>query len=184
MMNSEKSGGERMEDISRIACFTGHRPRRDGLLFAPGEARTERLAERAEDAIRLLCAQHGVRVFLCGMAMGFDLFAAQRLLDLKRRGEIPEEVALIAVLPYPQHAWDLKQERWRRTHREVLQCAQDQFVVSSQRGMDAFRRRNAFLVAHAMYVVAYWSHDIHSGTGQTVRMAQQQDRVLLNLYDL
>jgi hypothetical protein len=118
------------------------------------------------------------------MAMGFDLFAAQRLLDLKRRGEIPEEVALIAVLPYPQHAWDLKEERWRRAHQEVLQCAQDQYVVSSVRGVNAFYLRNAFLVAHALYVVAYWNHDAHSGTGQTVRMARQQDRVLLNLFDL
>ena len=40
------------------------------------------------------------------------------------------------------------------------------------------------MTARADYVLAYWNHDPRTGTGQTVRMAHERDRVVLNLYDL
>ena len=49
----------------------------------------------------------GYRYFLCGMAMGFDLMAAEAALSLKSK---LKELKLIAVIPHPDQTklWDEK----------------------------------------------------------------------------
>lgn len=169
--------------MESTACFTGHRPRSD-LRYEFRELKTRQLAARVDDAIRLLCRDRDVKTFLCGMAAGFDLFAAGRLLALRRQSEIPEDTALIAVLPYPEHGLDMPSPLWEQLHREVLFNAQDQCVIFTEKSRAAFQRRNQFLVDHASYVLAYWNHNPRTGTGQTVRMASERERVLINLFDL
>ena len=71
--------------IERTACFTGHRPQ-EMMAFRPGDDRFDRLTEAFDRELIYLVEQCGVDMFLCGMADGFDLFAAQRLLWLRRMG--------------------------------------------------------------------------------------------------
>jgi len=173
-----------LENIQYTACFTGHRPdHANGFRFSPEEQETADLTRHLDAAIIYLAEKKQVNVFLCGMADGFDLFAGRRVLALKRTGRIPDTVALIAVLPYIGHGKDSKGRYWSAAHREILESAQDQFVVSERRGKDVFKRRNAAMVDRSQYVIAYWNHAFISGTGQTVRMAQRANREILNLYD-
>ena len=106
--------------MEHAASFTGHRPR-VGMAFDLRSARTEMLERHLDRAVELLVRQQDVRYFLCGMASGFDLFAAQRVLRLRRSGVLPESVSVVAVLPYPDHSWDISGERWKRAYQEVLQ---------------------------------------------------------------
>jgi hypothetical protein len=152
------------------------------MRFDPNTPDGAVLRERIDQAVCLLCNERQVDLFLCGMAAGFDLFAARRVLDLRQAGRIPQETGLIAVLPYPSHSWDVPLD-WQNLHNEVLQCCQDQYVASGEKRADSYRRRNDYMTAHADYVLAYWNHDPRTGTGQTVRMARERDRVILNLYD-
>ena len=108
----------------------------------------------------------------------------QRVLRLRRSGVLPESVGVVAVLPYPDHSWDISGERWKRAYQEVLQCACDQVVVTQEKRKDSFRKRNEYLVRNADILIAYWNHDPRTGTGQTVRMAGENARTVINLYDL
>lgn len=180
----ENKRKERMpvDVMEHTACFTGHRPR-EVMAFQPLDARCERLTEAFDREVQRLVEQHHVEMFLCGMADGFDLFAAQRLLWLQRMDRIPQSVFLIAVQPYPDHIRSMSRKRWTEAYQEVLFCAQDALVVSSEYGPDAYKRRNAYMVEHARYLLAFWNRSPRSGTGQTVRMAQKQGRTIINLYD-
>ena len=80
-MGMRDGAGERGEGrVESIACFTGHRPSRR-MRFDPGSPQGAALRDRVHQAVRLLCLERGVRVFLCGMAAGFDLFAARCMLE-------------------------------------------------------------------------------------------------------
>ena len=169
--------------MERTACFTGHRPR-EVMAFEPLDARCGRLTEAFDREVQRLVQQQRVDMFLCGMADGFDLFAAQRLLWLRRMDRIPQGVCLIAVQPYPGHIRSMPRKRWTEAYQEVLLYAQDALVVSAEYGPEAYKKRNAYMVEHARYVLAFWNHSPRSGTGQTVRMAEKSGRTIVNLYDL
>ena len=66
----------------------------------------------------------GYRYFLCGMAMGFDLMAAEAALSLKSR---LKELKLIAVIPHPDQTklWDEKDKElydkiYKKANRRIL----------------------------------------------------------------
>lgn len=169
--------------MENAVSFTGHRPR-IGMSFDNRSERTASLEENLSRALELLVREQQVRFFLCGMASGFDLFAAQRVLRMRRSGILPENVGVVAVLPYPNHCWDISGERWKNAYQEVLQCACDQAVVTKEKKKDSFKKRNEYLVQNADILLAYWNHDPRTGTGQTVRMATEAGRSVINLYDL
>ena len=169
--------------IERTACFTGHSPQ-EMMAFLPGDDRFDRLTEAFDRELIHLVEQCGVDMFLCGMADGFDLFAAQRLLWLRRTGRIPQGTCLIAVQPYPEHIRSMPRKSWVEAYQDVLTCAQDTLVVTFAYSSQSYRKRNAYLVEHSRYVLAFWNHVRRSGTGMTVHMAQKNGSTIINLYDL
>ena len=51
-------------------------------------------------ALRTVILEHynrGIRIFYCGMAMGFDLLAAETALSMK---EVYSDITLVAAVPY------------------------------------------------------------------------------------
>lgn len=168
--------------VESIACFTGHRPSRR-MRFDPGSPAGRGPAQPRPPGRAPAVPGARVRVFLCGMAAGFDLFAARCMLELRCAGQIPQETCLgrRAALSRPRRG---RPNGWQHVYDEVLQHCQDQCIVSPRKSAAAFRRRNDYMTARADYVLAYWNHDPRTGTGQTVRMAHERERVVLNLYDL
>ena len=75
--------------MANTAAFSGHRNLKD-TGFDSG------LLERV---IRELI-NNGTKTFLCGMAVGFDLSAAETVLSYKEK----EEIKLIACLPCPNQS--------------------------------------------------------------------------------
>lgn len=94
-------------NLEQSAAFTGHRK------VPYGKQREVEL--KLNKTIR----EHykkGIRDFLCGMAFGFDMFAAEAVINLKK--ELPH-IRLIAVVPYRGQC-----ERWsailQSKYRELL----------------------------------------------------------------
>ena len=75
-------------DTTKTAAFTGHR-------FIRYNDR-QRLRTELERAITI-CYDSGIRHFLCGMALGFDMLAAETLLAMK--ADRPD-IRLTAVIPF------------------------------------------------------------------------------------
>lgn len=78
---------EKYEKWCSVA-FTGHR-------FISSD-RVEEVRESVNNEIRLLYSK-GFRNFFCGMALGFDMLAAEEVLKLKE--ELPG-ILLVATVPY------------------------------------------------------------------------------------
>ena len=105
-------------NLEQSAAFTGHRK------VPYGKQREVEL--KLNKTIR----EHykkGIRDFLCGMAFGFDMFAAEAVINLKK--ELPH-IRLIAVVPYRGQC-----ERWsailQSKYRELLNQADRAIIVSS-----------------------------------------------------
>lgn len=149
---------------SHTAAFTGHRTYR-------GEA--------AEALAALLGDLHaeGYRRFLCGMALGFDMAAAEAVLAL--RAAHPE-VRLVCVVPFAgqdRRFPAVEQERYRR----ILEAADETVVLRDDYRPDCYARRNDRLTDGASAVVA-WYDGSSGGTHYTVRRARRLGLRIHNLW--
>ena len=103
---------ERYRGMTReqqTCCLTGHRK------IPPGEER--KIMVRARNILLRLIRDHNVRYFGVGGAVGFDMLAAEYLLNLKAHEE--QQIKIISVLPYP--AW----REWFSLLCQLLQPAPD-----------------------------------------------------------
>ena len=151
---------------AHTVCFTGHR--------ALGKSDEPALA-KLDELLTLLYTQ-GYRDFLCGGALGFDLYAAERVLHLRRQHP---DVRLIFCLPCVDQS-----SKWKRadcSRYERLLYVSDETRVLSPRYYDGCMQvRNAYMVDRSYLCVAYMAR-LHGGTLSTVRYAISQDVPVINL---
>lgn len=150
-------------------AFTGHRSIPFGKI--------EEVRKKVSSQLRALYAQ-GYRNFFCGMALGFDMLAAEELTKLKK--ELPE-IHLIAVIPYRGQS-----ERWgmvqRIRYNELLKEVDDSDVLSERYFNGCFLRRNDFMIDHAAALVAYFDGKPKGGTFYTVRRGKAANLKIFNLF--
>ena len=154
-----------MHDRDTTACFTGHRSY-DGCRDRELEA-----------AIRELYAL-GYRTLLCGMAMGFDIVAAERALALR------DELAglrVVAVVPFEgvQRGFS---ERWRLRFESVMAASDDSITLAPRYSTGVYALRNNYLVDNSSAIIAYFTGE-KGGTAYTVRRAVKSLCYLINIYN-
>lgn len=155
----------RMNRESGIVAFSGHRNYDD----SGGDALREAIAS-------LYAA--GAREFRVGMAEGFDLAAAEAVLEFKRGHG---DVRLVAIVPWPLFFANFKRSNELR-YFKILAAASVIRYVAAVYIDNIFLKRNDMLIDGADYLVAWW-HGRPSGTGYTVRQARRQKIEIINLYD-
>lgn len=121
----------------------------------------------------------GYRYFLCGMAMGFDLMAAEAALSLKSR---LKELKLIAVIPHPDQTklWD---EKDKELYDKIYKKANRRILLSEKFSRDSLLKRNDYLLLHSTVLIAFYNGNKRGGTYYTYRRAVKQDKKVINLYD-
>lgn len=145
-------------------AFTGHRTYRGEA----GDALSRTLEE---------LHARGFRTFLSGMALGFDLAAAEAVLALRERCP---EVRLIAAIPFPEQARRFPRDE-RVRYERVLAAADEAEVITPTYHPGCYAVRNNFLVDHARVLVA-WYDGSPGGTRYTVGRALARGRELVNLH--
>ena len=154
----------------KTCCFTGHRI----IKITP------ELVQRLREAIVDIIGQ-GVTEFYNGGAIGFDMFAAETVIELK--SDYPD-VKLHMLLPCPPEeqikGWNKAQVT---RYEKILQAADSVTVLSENSNRDCMKRRNERLVELADCCICYCTNP-RSGTGQTVRMAEEKGMNVLNLAQL
>ena len=151
-------------DRDTTACFTGHRTY-DG-------ARNEVLV----DTVRALYAE-GYRTFLCGMAVGFDIEAAEVALALR---EELAGVRVVAVVPF-EGMHNGFSESWRNRFCQILRVADEVVTLAPKYSSEVYAVRNNFLVDNSSAVVAYFTGE-KSGTAYTVNRALRSLSRIVNIY--
>lgn len=153
-----------MDALENSVAFTGHRTYRAeaGALL--------------RETIEGLYAC-GMRTFLSGMAVGFDLAAAEAVVAC--RADCPE-LRLVAVVPFAG-----QQNRFGPTDRSryerLLAGADDAVVLSELYYRGCYAVRNDYLTDHASVLVA-WYDGSRGGTQYTVRRALAMGREVRNLH--
>ena len=147
----------------KTCCFTGHRIMKI----------TPELVQRLREAI-IYVIDKGVTKFYDGGAIGFDMLAAETVMELKT--EYPN-IKLNMLLPCPSKE---QIKGWNKSYEKMLKAADSVTVVSEHYTKDCMRRRNQQLVDLADCCICYCTNP-RSGTGQTVRMAEEKGIPVINI---
>ena len=148
-------------------CFTGHRRLPPEDLPA--------LSDRL-DALLEHLYQCGYRDFFSGGALGFDVLAAERVLQLKH---IHPDISLRMAIPCSTQS-----DRWSaadcQRYERILYNADTTHVLSRQYYPGCMQTRNRFMVDRSAFCLCYLMH-MKGGTMSTVAYAMEQSCPVLNV---
>lgn len=158
-------------EIEKTVCFTGHRPEKLGGYVCEKNMShfiniiKSMIYYRAYDA-----AESGYKYFISGVARGVDLWAADAVLDIKKK--FPD-IKLICAKPFPEHENSLKgKELW--CFNNVIEKADDVICVSDRYHRNCYRKRNYYMVDNSSLLIGVVDN-FKSGTGQTIEYARKKN---------
>lgn len=120
--------------------------------------------------------QEGFQHFLCGMAMGCDLYFCEAVLELRSRHP---DVTVEAAIPCPTQAdaWPAAQ---RERYRRLVTACDFETVVSQQYSASCMQRRDRYMVDHAALLIAAFDGS-PGGTRYTVEYAMRRGLEIVDL---
>ena len=156
-------------------CFTGHRPGKLPWGYAEEDPRCRLLKGRIADAVEG-AYQEGFQHFLCGMAMGCDLYFCEAVLELRSRHP---DVTVEAAIPCHTQAdaWPAAQ---RERYRRLVKACNFETVVSQQYSASCMQRRDRYMVDHAALLIAAFDGS-PGGTRYTVEYAMRRGLEIVDL---
>lgn len=153
-----------------VCSFSGHRQ----IYTMHAKSLPNILSETVDTLIT-----SGVSRFCSGGAMGFDLLAAELVLDKKKNGA---DISLSMILPCHNQA-----DRWpvaiQRRYNEVIQKADEVVYIADKYNQFCMHLRNRRLVDEADILLCYLVREA-SGTAFTRNYAIDRDKKIINLADL
>ncbi|MBQ3969534.1 MAG: DUF1273 family protein [Clostridia bacterium] len=152
---------------NQTACFTGHRE----IPFFQKRRLKAKVKSAITDAIR-----NGYRYFGAGGALGFDMLAAQTVLELK--ADYPD-IKLILVLPCLNQTRGWAQEDVKEYER--IKAAADKVTyISKEYYNGCMHKRNRHLVDSSSLCICYLTKQ-SGGTAYTVSYAESHDLKIVNV---
>ena len=148
----------------KVCSFTGHR-NLAGYNF------DELLLER----VVLNLAKNGVKRFLCGMAVGFDLKAAQAVIAIKDKYDI----RLVACLPCANQS-DRYSIKNKDLYDAILSRCDEVIVLEKEYTTGCMFKRDRYMVDNSDTVVCFLRKDM-GGTKYTVNYARQTGKKRIEL---
>ena len=150
----------------QLACsFTGHRPAKLPWGHREDDSRCIDLKRRLADAVEA-AYEEGYRHFMCGMAMGCDMYFCECALALRSR---KPDVTVEAVLPCPTQTAGWPEAMVLR-HRKLVVACDYETMVSSEYRPGRMQRRNRYLVDHSALLIAVYD-GTSGGTRYTIQYA-------------
>lgn len=156
-------------------CFTGHRPAKLPWGYREDDLRCADLKRRIDDAVDAAC-QAGYRHFLCGMALGCDLYFCESVLRLRA---LRTDVTLEAAIPCPTQsaAWSPLQ---RRRYEQLVSACDCETLVSPRYSSGCMHRRDRYMVDRSSLLIAAFDGS-PGGTQYTVQYAMRRGLTIVDL---
>ena len=157
-----------MIDKEQTCCFTGHRPVK--LPWGMRETDPRCVALKGQIAATLDgIYESGYRRFICGMAIGCDMYFAEAVLALR---QLQPDVILEAAVPCDSQA-----DRWTRSQREqyagLLERCDLVTYVSHLYSPGCMMKRNQYMIDSSSLLLACFNGR-SSGTMSTILYAERQ----------
>lgn len=148
-------------------CFTGHRIiSKEDMPFIK-----DKIKEEAEALIN-----KGILYFGAGGALGFDMYAAEAVLEL--RNKYPS-VRLVLVLPSRDYD-NLWSDSQRKRYSAIRESADKITYVEEKYKPGCMHKRNRHLVDHSSVCIAYIRKE-KGGTYYTVKYAKEHGLKIINI---
>jgi len=156
-------------------CFTGHRPGKLPWGYCEEDPRCLALKRRIADAAEAACAE-GFRHFLCGMALGCDLYFCEIVLALRERYP---DITVEAAIPCPTQA-DAWSPAQRARYRRLVDACDFETVVSAGYTPYCMQRRDRYMVDHSSLLIAAFD-GTPGGTQYTMQYAMSRGVSIVDL---
>ncbi|MGI6160400.1 MAG: SLOG family protein [Christensenellales bacterium] len=153
-------------------CFTGHRPHK---LFLGGDSLSgqSRIKKALSESI-LVAAAKGYKYFVSGMARGVDMWAAEKVLEIKKSGL---NISLVCAVPYrgQPERW---QESEKRQYFNILNEADKLYYACDNYTRECMDMRNRLMVDMSSLVIAVYDGR-RGGTKNTIDYAIKRGRKIV-----
>ena len=158
------------EKIKHRCCFTGHRP--DKMEFSEKEIKP--LLEKAIDE----AISKGFVTFITGMAMGTDIWAAEIVLERRKKNN---DLHLICALPHPGFEGRRSFVEKMRFSK-IIKNADLVKEINDHYFTGCYQVRNEWMVDRSNLVIAVFNGQ-KSGTKNTVDYAKKQGLIINNVLE-
>lgn len=153
-----------IENIKLNSCaFTGHR-----------DFIKEKYGKLLEKNI-LGLIENGVNKFYCGMAVGFDLCAAETVINFKEKFDIK----LVACVPCPEQDKYFPVDSKKR-YRAALSKSDEVVTLAPFYFSGCMQQRDRYMADNCDVLLCYLSKNA-GGTFYTVNYAKKQGKFILNI---
>ena len=156
--------------ITSSVCFTGHRTINPNKQQAVKEKLNSKIIE---------LYNQGHRTFLCGMAIGFDLLAAEILIELK---ETCKDIFIVACIPFIGQESRFSPTDQKR-YNNVINSVDSKVIIARAFSKQSYLLRNIYMLEHSSIVVAYFDTNIKKGgTFFTYNKAIKMGKEVRNIF--
>lgn len=157
-------------------CFTGYRPSKFPFdIYNKSNFYYKQFENSLIEEILKLTKQ-GCRTFYTGMAMGFDIIAAEIVLLVKNAYDTPLE--LICVLPFENQSESFY-PYWKNKYNEILDQCDSKICLIEHYQKGCYQQRNKYMVENSDYVLT-WYDGKSGGTRNTLNYAAKLGRYIIN----
>lgn len=158
-------------------CFTGYRPSKFPFTMDREDSKYKAFENSLIEELLGLVKQNCL-IFYSGMAMGFDIIAAEAVLLLKNAyPKLP--IKLVCVIPFEGQE-DSFTSYWKERYYNVLENCDEKIVLSDSYFTGCYQKRNIFMVDNSDYVLT-WYDGKSGGTRNTIDYALSKGRFILNI---
>ena len=166
-----------MDNEFTSCCFTGYRPNKFPFSL-DGKSKQYKDFENALFSKILELIDDRCLTFYSGMAMGFDIIAAENVL-LCKKARKDAYIKLVCAIPFINQTEAFTKE-WKKRYQKVLAQADEVILISDSYYKGCYTKRNEFMVNSCDYVMT-WFDGKMGGTRSTLLYAEGIGRHIINL---
>lgn len=156
-------------------CFSGYRPSKFPFRLKENDPDFQVMSRNLSTTISALIDDE-CGVFYTGMALGFDILAAEAVLEFKK--QFPH-IKLVAVVPFEEQEKTYSPD-WQKRYESVIKACDEVVVLSREYHAGCYQNRNKYMVDNSDYVVT-WYDGKQGGTRNTLNYAQKKNRYIVNV---
>ena len=157
-----------MENKEISCCFTGHRPAKLPWGSREADPRCDELKKEIAQRLEGIY-EAGYRHFICGMAIGCDMYFAEAVLYLR---SLHPDITLEAAIPC-----GTQPDKWAKSQRErynrLIDSCDSIKVLQIDYSPDCMQKRNRYMVDKSSLLLACYDGR-PGGTMSTILYAQRQ----------
>ena len=164
-----------MSDFGKSCCFTGHRPQKLPWGYDELDPRCIEFKNKLS-AVIYAVYESGIKHFICGMALGCDMYCAEAVIELKKRFA---DITLEAAVPY-----DGQEVKWaepsQKRYRSILMKCDKTTLIQDAYTPGCMMRRNKYMVDNSNVLIACYNGS-SGGTWNTVKYAMARDTEIIQV---